>query len=99
MTRDCPSTRRSPAMSSTRGMRRLVALPVRASFVRIAAADRAPGGDAVVQVGRQLRIIARTERTAVALEVRIAAEDPVAALDAQRRRAIVESRAVHVADH
>ena len=45
---------------------------------------------------RQRRIVARAERAAVAQEVGVGAEHPVAALDAHRRRAIVEARVAEV---
>jgi hypothetical protein len=47
---------------------------------------------------RQRRIVAGPEGAAVAIEVAVAAEDPVAGLDAQRRRTVVEAGIGEVGD-
>src|SRR5262245_22903988 len=44
----------------------------------------------MVEIWRQIRIFARSESAALAAEIGITAKDPVAAIDAQRRGAIVE---------
>ncbi len=53
----------------------------------------------VVEPPRQRGVVARAEGLALAAEVGVAAEDPVSAFDPQRRRAIVEPRAVQVRHH
>src|ERR1700694_3049159 len=64
--------------------------------VRIVVRNPATRRDAVVEVRRKLRVFARTECPALATQVRITAEDPVATIDPQRRSSIVE-HAVQVA--
>src|SRR6185436_11294491 len=90
MTRDCVRMRRSPAMSSTRPIPTLP-LPVRILAVRVVFADAPARRNPVVQPPGQRRIVAGAERQAFAGEIGLAAEHPVAAFDAQRRGAVVES--------
>src|SRR6185312_3619155 len=53
--------------------------------------------DPVVERAREAPIVARTERAALAAELGVAAEDPVAALDSKRLRAVVEAGVREVA--
>src|SRR5207248_8280243 len=89
--------RRRPAISSTSGTK-LLALPVRRRVVGILLVDAPPRRDLVVHVPRQLRIPAGCEGPARSLEVGVGAEQPIAALDPQRRGAIVESGTLEVGD-
>src|SRR5258706_12088234 len=84
--------RRKPAISSTIGM-----LPVVLLVVRVIVVDFAARRNAVIHPWRQVRIIARPERPALSREVRVRAKHPVAPLDAHRRRPVVESRRVEIA--
>src|SRR5689334_15813266 len=63
--------------------------------VRVVVADTPARRDAIRQP-RQRGIVAGSEGAAIAHEIGIGAEHPVAALHAHRRRAIVEARALQV---
>src|SRR3569833_4048448 len=75
----------------------LAAAPVRVLTIRIVIRHATPGRDAVRKRGREVRILARSERQTLTTEVRVTAEHPIALLDAQRRRAVVEAGVVEVA--
>src|SRR5512146_372982 len=93
--RDWVRMRRRPAMSSTIGT---LPLPLGRCVVRVALVDAATRRDPVVHVPRELRVFAWPEGAAGALEIRVAAEQPVAAVDPNRGGAVVEAGALEVRD-
>ncbi len=83
---------------ANRGVERLivrVVLPVRPVGVRIVIRDPASRRDHIVET-RNRGIFAGAEGTAFAAKFGVAAKDPIAAVDAQRRRAVIESGSAQV---